>query len=224
MATLNNLQEAATTSLESATYNDTAEMGVKLASGEGFSAFTSSTHDIDLSKQSDSDSDTVILTGNSNLNISADSDNNEIIANDGDNIIDAGAGNDAVSTGDGDDTVTMGEGDDYVQVNGGGLKTIDGGTGDDSFIIKLDDNEDQASDVTFTGLNRGDSLRVTVADNNDDGMLSMDDVEVTASENGSLTFNLNDGSSFTLDEVTFDTELNYAVSDNGDGTWDVDIT
>lgn len=222
MATINNLQEAATNSLESATYNDTAEMGIKLATGDDFSAFTSSTDDIDLSTNSDSDN--VILTGSANLNVTADSDNNEIIANDGDNTIDAGAGNDAVSTGDGDDTVTMGEGDDYVQVNGSGLKTIDGGAGNDSFIIKLDDNEDQASDVTFTGLNRGDSLRVTVADNNGDGMLSMDDVEVTASENGSLTFNLNDGSSFTLDEVTFDTELNYAVTDNGDGTWDVDIT
>jgi hypothetical protein len=52
----------------------------------------------------------------------------------------------------------------------------------------------------------------------------MDDVEVTASENGSLTFMLDDGSSFTLDEVTFDTHLDYAVTDNGDGTWDVDIT
>jgi len=222
MATINNLQEAAATSLETATFNDTAEMGIKLATGDDFSAFTSSTHDIDLSTNSDSDN--VVLTGTANLNVTADSDDNVIIANDGDNTIDAGAGNDGVSTGDGDDTVTMGEGDDYVQVNGSGLKTIDGGAGNDSFIIKLDDNEEQASDVTFTSLNRGDSLRVTVADNNGDGMLSMDDVDVTASENGSLTFNLNDGSSFTLDGVTFDTELNYALTDNLDGTWDVDIT
>jgi hypothetical protein len=223
MATINNIEEAANSFLQDANLANTAQEGVSLATNDGLSAFTSSTQNVDLSASSESDN--VLLTGDANLNVMADSESNVIVANDGDNQIDAGAGDDSVSTGAGDDIISLGDGNDHVEVDGGGMKTIDGGQGNDTFIIKLADNEEQDSDVTFTGLNRGDSVRVTVEDTNGDGMLSIDDVEIMASENGSLTFNLTDGSAFTLDGVSVESaqngDINYSVIDNEDGTWDV---
>ncbi len=226
MATINNIEDAANTFLQDATITETSQAGVSLATNDGISVFSSSTQDIDLSINSESNH--VLLTGNTDLNVVANSDSNVIVANDGGNIIDAGAGDDSVSTGAGNDVVSLGDGNDHVEVDGGGIKTIDGGHGDDTFVIKLADDEVEHSDVTFTGLNRGDSVRVTIADNNGDGVLSLSDVDVLASDNGSLMFNLTDGSSFTLDGVSVDSalngDINYSVIDNDDGTWDVVIS
>jgi len=218
-------EEAVNTFLQDATITETSQAGVILATNNGVSAFSSSTQGIDLSSNV---TNNAVLTGDLDLNVVADSDDNVIIANDGGNIIDAGAGDDYVSTGAGNDAVSLGAGNDHVEVDGNGIKNIDGGQGNDTFVIRLADEATGHSDVTFTGLNRGDSVRVTIADNNGDGVLSFSDVDVLASKNGSLMFNLTEGSSFTLDGVSVDSalngDINYSVIDNDDGTWDVVIS
>ncbi len=219
------IKEMANTFLQDVTITETSQDGITLATNNGISAFLSSTQDIDLSTNSESNN--AVLTGDLDLNVVADSDNNIIVANDGGNIIDASAGNDFVSTGAGKDVVFLGSGNDRIEVDGSGIKIIDGGKGNDTFVIKLADDETDHSDVTFTGLNRGDSVRVTVVDTNWDGVFSLNDIDVLESDNGSLMFNLTDGLSLTLDGVSVDSafngDINYSVIDNDDGTWDVVI-
>ncbi len=227
MATISNIEDAADSFLQNASLEDTSQDGVQLASDStGISAFTSETDDVDLAG---TDTDNVVLTGDADLDVKADSDDNVVVGNDGDNVVDAGAGDDQLSTGAGDDDITLGAGDDTIEVDGGGTKVIDGGVGNDTFAIKPAATDAEAGDTTFTGLNRGDALRVTVSDSNGDGQLTLDDIEgISASDNGSVVFNLKDGSSFTLDGVDVpsatDGFLNYSVIDNNDGTFDVEIT
>ena len=225
MATINNLEDAANDFLQGAAITETPQTGVSLATDGGITAFTSGTNNVDLMG---SESNNVVLTGNADLDVTGSAEGNVIAANNGDNVIDAGAGNDEVSTGAGDDTIALGDGDDVVTVDGGGTKTIDGGAGNDVFIITPVDAMDNPSSTTFTGLNMGDSVRLTVVDTNNDGVLDFSDVDIAPSDNGSLTFTLGDGTSFTLDGIGTDSatngDINYSVIDNGDGTWDVAIT
>jgi len=226
MATINNVEDAADSFLQSAALAETSQDGVSLAESGGTTALTSESKDIDLSGAS---SDNAILAGDSDLDVTADGDDNVVVGNDGDNVIDADAGNDQVSTGAGDDTIDLGAGNDFIEITGAGEKMIDGGAGNDTFVFDAAETTDDASDTTLTSLNRGDSVRLTISDSNGDGTITVDDIEgITASDNDSVTFNLKDGTSFTLDgvEVSSATDgyLNYSISDNGDGTFDVEIT
>lgn len=220
MATIANLEQVAEDFLDAATITDADQAGVELATSGDVSVFTSSTDDVDLTG---TEVDHVALTGDADLDVTGDADQNFIVGNDGDNNIDAGAGDDQVNTGAGDDTISLGDGDDTVVITGDGTKTIDGGAGNDVFVINHPAGV--GSDSTFTGLNRGDTVRLTVGDSNGDGVLGFDDVEISASDNGSLMFTLGDGTKFTLDgvseEAALNGEINYEVVDNGNGTWDV---
>lgn len=220
MATITNLEDVAADFLEAATITDAVQEGVSLATdSSGNTAFTSDTNDIDLAG---TDVNHVALTGDADLDVTANDDGNLIIGNAGSNNIDAGGGDDQVTTGAGDDTVSLGDGNDTVEITGPGTKIIDGGAGDDTFII---DPSAAGSESTFTGLNRGDKIRLTIADSNEDGVLNFDDVSISSSDDGHLTFTLADGTSFTLGDVSeasaLNGDINYEVVDNGDGTWDV---
>lgn len=240
MATINNfkdiINESETSlqeSLVDAIQVETSMEGVNFAVNGLESAFTSSTDSVDLTNNeltpdsiSESETpNTVILTGENNLDVMGDEDNNLIMGNNGNNIIDTSEGDDNVMTGDGDDIVILGVGDDTIVVNGSGTKLIDGGNGNDTFMIKPNDESGDISLTTFTGLNRGDSLKIRVEDSNGDGELTFDDVDIDETS-GSAVFKLPDGTSFTLDGVTNVKEgnINYTLIDNNDGTWDVELT
>jgi hypothetical protein len=204
--------------------------GVETSTVNGETAAISGTESIDLNALNGSGQaatphiDTVILTGSANLNATGDQHDNLIVGNDGNNNLHAGDGNDTVLTGDGVDTIMLGDGNDTIVIDGSGAKNVNGGGGDDHFVI-LDGS---ASNKTFTGLNIGDRLTVTVPDGDGDNILEFDDVTIGASDNGSLTYTLANGSSFTLDGVPAEAATNgsvhYEIVDNGNGTWTVDIT
>jgi Ca2+-binding RTX toxin-like protein len=207
--------------------------GVQVATAGGETAAISGSANVDLNALNGSGQaatphiDTIILTGNANLNATGDQHDNLIVGNDGNNNLQAGDGHDTVLTGDGADTIMLGDGNDTIIIDGSGTKNVNGGAGDDHFVIA----DSSASHQTFTGLNIGDRLTVTVPDGNADGVLDFSDVSVTGSNDpasASLTYHLSNGSSFTLDGVPLDAatngSVNYEVVDNGDGTWTVDIT
>lgn len=225
MATINNLEDAAADFLSNATITETTQEGVALASNNGITAFVSNSNDVDLSQP---ESDNVILNGNANIGVTGNAEANIVAANSGDNTINAGGGDDQVSTGAGNDTISLGDGNDFVTVDGGGIKVIDGGAGNDAFVINPPADANDISATTLTNLNRGDTVTVTVTDANGNGALDIDDVTIATSENGSLTFTLGDGSLFTLDGVgvnsATDGAINYTVMDNGDGTYDVELS
>lgn len=221
---------AAKTPLDGHTGIDTA------TNAAGEHAALSSTANVDLAALNSAGQaaspghiDTIILTGSADLNGTGDQHDNLIVGNDGNNHLHAGDGNDTVLSGNGDDMIMLQDGDDTAIINGSGTKTVNGGAGDDHFVVIGQDG----SDTTFTGLNIGDRLTVKVADANSDGILSFDDVTLSATGNGSVMYTLSDGTSFTLDGVSVAAAIpnadnpngiNYSASDNGDGTWTVDIT
>ncbi len=221
MATVNNLGNIANEVLSTATLTETGETGIKeFTTDGGFKVFTSETDNIDLSTGS---SDNAILSGSQNIDATGNENENFIAGNNGDNTIDAGASNDQVSTGDGNDTVLLGAGDDIVEIDGTGTKIIDGGEGNDLFILG---SNAAGSQSTFTGLNVGDKVRVTVADTNGDGQLNVDDIDgISADTAGNVVFTLKDGTSFTLEGVNEASATNgdiaYDIVDNSDGTFDV---
>ncbi len=226
MATINNLEDAAADFLANATITETSQEGVDLASDNGITAFVSNSNDIDMTTNPESNN--AALTGSDDLDVTGNAEDNVIAANNGSNIIDAGDGNDQISTGDGDDAISLGDGDDTITVDGGGVKTIDGGLGNDAFIINPATDASEVSATTMTNLNRGDTVTVTVSDTNGNGMIDFDDVEITTSDNGSVTFTLGDGSSFVLDGVGVSSatngDINYNVIDNGDETYTIELS
>lgn len=166
----------------------------------------------------------------SDLDVIDDEGGNIIVGNDGDNIITAGAGagagDDIVPTGDGDDKVSLGDDEDLVLIDGSDTQSIDGGDGNDVFVIDSADSDGEQVTSTLTSLNIGD--RAMLADTNSDGVLSFDDVTISESDNGSVTFELDDGTTFTLDDVSVAQALNldalvYDVISNDDGTYGVII-
>ena len=208
-----------------ATATDTGVSGIQTATVDGeqgaLSSINTSTDSVNLS--GDGHIDTIVLTGSSNLNATGDQHNNFLVGNDGDNHLHALEGNDTVVTGGGEDTITLGDGNDTIIINGNGNKAVDGGAGDDCFVIL----PGQGSHSTFTGLNIGDRLTVTVPDGNANGDLDFGDVELSGDDN-SLTYHLANGTSFTLDGVALSSatsgSIKYAIVDNEDGTWTVDLT
>jgi hypothetical protein len=185
--------------------------------------------------------DNVLLTGNANINATGDAHANILVGNDGNNQLHGGDGNDLILSGDGNDMIMLGAGDDTVYINGSGTKTVNGGPqttaekgqftgeGNDSFFILPD--SDGPSHTTFSGLNIGDRLTVTVPDSNGDGVLDLSDVTLSGSNTPgaqSLTIELSNGTTFTLEDVPVAAASNgtiaYDVIDNHDGTWCVELT
>ena len=212
MATIDNLEQAADDFLAGANTEETSQTGVQLATNDdGVTAFTSETNDVDMSGTG---SNNAVLTGNEDLNVTA---------NDSDNVVVGNSGSNEISTGDGDDQVSAGAGDDTINITGTGEKTIDGGEGNDLFVLG---DAAAGSQSTFTGLNVGDKVRVTVADTNGDGKLDVDDIEgISSDDSGNVVFTLKDGTSFTLEGVgeasAGNGDIAYEINDNGDGTFDV---
>ncbi len=225
MATINNLSNAAKAELENEVSNgnvsDVAgQSGIKeFTAGDGSTVFTAEA-DVKLEQ-----ADHVILTGTAMADVVANDKSNLIVGNDGDNKIDAGAGDDQVATGAGNDEIALGAGNDVVEINGPGTKVIDGGAGDDTFIIKA---AATGSHTTFTGLNTGDKIRIN-ADANGDGKIDLNDVDLAKSGDdgqGNSIITLTDGTSFTLTGVTgvFEGNIKYTFGEDADGNLIVDLT
>lgn len=225
MASINNLNEVAQNFLQKAIINDTLQdtfkTGIQEFPVDDFKVFTSSVRDINLNI---GNSNHALLTGDSDLDIVGNDNDNYIVGNDGSNWIDAGNGNDQVSTGAGDDFIKLGAGDDVIEIDGSGTKTVNGGEGNDLFVITPKALGGDTN-VTFTGLNRGDTLRV-YADANQDGKITWDDVESVVEDNGNTTFTLKDGTTFTLEGVTGaqDGEITYTIGEDGDGNLYVELS
>lgn len=224
MASINNLNEVAQNFLQQSVINDTlldtSNAGIQEFPVDDFKVFTSSVTDINLNT---GNSNHAMLTGNSDLDVVGNDNDNYIVGNDGNNRIDAGDGNDQISTGAGDDEIRMGAGDDVLEIDGSGNKLINGGEGNDLFVItKSAMGED--THLTFTALNRGDTLRI-YADVNNDGKITWDDVEsVGPDANGNTTFVLKDGTSFTLEGVGSKDELTYTIDEDSEGNLYVDLS
>lgn len=96
---------------------------------QGNDTVTSATISLDLNNYSNIEN--VALTGNQNLNLTGDSNDNLLVGNDGDNILDGGVGNDNLNGGSGNDTLVGGDGNDVL--NGGtGNDLLFGGIGNDT--------------------------------------------------------------------------------------------
>ncbi len=234
MPTINDVQQASDDFLQSAaTVAVDGQEGISLATddtSEIGSALTTDSTDVDLNAIDDSDN--VILTGDSDIGVTGDGADNVVVGNTGSNVIDAGAGDDQVEAGAGDDIVTagggndniaLGEGDDTAIITGGN-DTVNGGAGNDTFVIDPTNPTEEPVNARLTGLNIGDRATVTVTDANGDGQLTFDDVTVTSGVGG-VSFELADGTVFTLDGVSVPEASNgaisYDITDNGDGTFDV---
>lgn len=224
MASINNLNEVAQNFLQQAVINDTlqdtSKTGIQEFPVGDLKVFTSSVRDINLNI---GNSNHALLTGDSDFDIVGNDNDNYIVGNNGSNWIDAGNGNDQVATGAGDDFIKLGAGDDVIEIDGPGTKTVDGGEGNDLFVI-TPDALGENTNVTFTGLNRGDTLRI-YADANQDGKITWDDVEsVGPDANGNTTFVLKDGSSFTLEGVGNKDDITYTIVENDDGSLYVELS
>jgi hypothetical protein len=219
MASINNLNEVANNVLQKAVVIDSFKAGIQEFTVDDLKVFTSSVRDINLNI---GDANHALLTGNQDLDIVGNDNDNFIIGNDGSNWIDAGDGNDQIATGAGDDEIKLGAGDDVIEIDGPGNKTVDGGEGNDLFVIKAGLGEN--SHVTFTNLNIGDKLRV-YADANQDGQITWDDVESVGPDgNGNTTFVLKDGTAFTLEGVTDKDSIHYNVTFDDDGNPIVELS
>jgi Ca2+-binding RTX toxin-like protein len=219
MASINNLNEVANNVLQKAVIIDSLKAGIQEFTVDDLKVFTSSVRDINLNI---GNANHALLTGNSDLDIVGNDNSNFIVGNDGNNWIDAGNGNDQVSTGAGDDEIKLGAGDDVIEIDGPGNKTVDGGEGNDLFVIKASLGEN--THVTFSNLNVGDKLRV-YADANKDGQISWDDVEsVGPDANGNTTFVLKDGTSFTLEGVGNKDDITYTIGEDGEGNLYVELS
>lgn len=183
------------------------------------------------------------MTADASGNVTGDANSNIIVGNNADNHLHAGAGDDTVITGAGDDMIMLGAGNDTVFINGAGTKTVNGGPqdtpvngqfhgeGNDHFVIH---DDGAGSNTTFTGLNIGDRLSITVADVDGGGLVHGADFTLSG-ENGDITgagaflkVELPNGTSFTLDGVPVDAfsngTMNIDAVDNGDGTWCIELT
>lgn len=199
MATINSLSNAANQilndAIESGSVTETDTAGVYEFLVDGVTILASENTDIEMG-----DVNAAMLIGNANADITGNDRINIIVGNDGDNVLTAGAGNDLVATGAGNDTIRLGDGDDCVFVDGPGTKTIDGGAGNDLFVITCPGID---SHITFTGLNVGDKLRL-YADANGDGQINMEDVDLenTFEADGNTTLTLVDGTTVVLEGIT----------------------
>jgi Ca2+-binding RTX toxin-like protein len=218
MASINNLNEVANNVLQKAVVIDSFKANIQEFTVDDLKVFTSSVRDINLNI---GDANHALLTGNQDLDIVGNDNDNFIVGNDGSNWIDAGDGNDQIATGAGDDEIKLGAGDDVIEIDGPGNKTVNGGEGNDLFVIKAGLGEN--SHVTFTNLNVGDKLRV-YADANQDGQITWDDVESVVEENGNTTFTLKDGTAFTLEGVTDKDSIHYNVTFDDDGNPIVELS
>lgn len=225
MATIDNLKDAANALLAKAVADGTVES----TDTEGVFAFPINEAGDVFALGSDStdvvvgDGGVAALYGDVDASLAGGGDDDFLVGNDGDNVIVAAGGDDQVSTGDGDDVVTLGSGNDYITVDGTGTKIIDGGEGDDTFVIKATGED---SHTTLTGLNAGDKLRL-YADANGDGQIDMRDVDIdkTVEEDGNTTLVLVDGTTVVLEGVTglFD-NATFEVGTDDDGELFVDIS
>jgi Ca2+-binding RTX toxin-like protein len=219
MASINNLNEVAQNALQKAVIIDSLKEGIQEFTVDDLKVFTSSVRDINLNI---GNANHALLTGDQDLDIVGNDNDNFIVGNDGSNWIDAGNGNDQISTGAGDDFIKLGAGDDVIEIDGPGDKTVNGGEGNDLFVIKPGLGEN--SHVTFTNLNVGDKLRV-YADANQDGKITWDDVEsVGPDADGNTTFVLKDGSSFTLEGVGNKDDITYTIGEDGEGNLYVELS
>ena len=225
MATIDNLRGAANVLLAKAVADDAVES----TDTDGVFAFPIN-EDGDVFAVGSDSTDVVVgesgaaaLYGDVDASLVGNDDDNFLVGNDGDNVIVAAGGNDQVSTGDGDDIVTLGTGNDYITVDGTGTKIIDGGEGDDTFVIKATGED---SHTTLKGLDSGDKIRL-YADANDDGPIDMRDVDIdkTVEEDGNTTLVLVDGTTVVLEGVTgFFEESKFEFGEDDDGELYVDIT
>ncbi len=220
-ATISNLMYEAENFLANATLEGSDQTNVDVATFNGATAFTSNDAHINLNGIG---SDNAFLTGDQDLSVYGNNNQNKIVGNDGDNYISTGAsGNDEDC-----DQVAAGEGNDTIVIDGFGAKLIDGGQGEDHFIIKLPLAE--GSDSDFVGLTLGDSLTIeNLADSNGNGLLDWGDVDGTSTnENGHLQFDLGNGTHFSLEGITevqaYNGDIAYEIIANGDGTYDVTLT
>jgi hypothetical protein len=219
MASINNLNEVANNFFQKAVVIDSLKEGIQEFKVDDLKVFTSSVRDINLNI---GNANHALLTGDKDLDILGNDNDNFIVGNNGNNWIDAGNGNDQIATGAGDDFIKLGAGDDVIEIDGPGNKSVDGGEGNDLFVIKAGLGEN--THVTFTNLNVGDKLRV-YADANQDGKISWDDVESVVEENGNTTFTLKDGTAFTLEGVTGAQEnITYTIGEDGEGNLYVELS
>ncbi|MCK5353894.1 MAG: hypothetical protein KAJ63_02150 [Methyloprofundus sp.] len=225
MATIDNLRGAADVLLAKAVADDAVESTdtddvFAFPVNEAGDVFALGSESTDVVA---GDSGIAVLYGDADANLVGGDGDDFLVGNDGDNVIVAAGGNDQVSTGDGDDVVALGTGNDYITVDGTGTKILDGGKGDDTFVIKASGED---SHTTLTGLNSGDKLRL-YADANDDGQIDMRDVDVdkTVEEDGNTTLVLVDGTTVVLEGVTgFFENAKFETGTDDDGELFVDIS
>ncbi|WP_081739562.1 calcium-binding protein [Methylobacterium sp. 10] len=92
--------------------------------------------------------ETLVLTGDANINGGGNTLDNSLVGNDGDNRLDGGAGADRIVGNDGDDTL----------IGGTGADTMIGGRGNDTYVV--DDAGDRAVEQPREGT---DTIRSTVS-------------------------------------------------------------
>jgi hypothetical protein len=151
------------------------------------------------------------------LDASASEGGSYIIGNDGANVIKDGAGDDQITTGAGDDDIDLsGGGNNHVEVTGPGVKTITAGEGSDTIHVMNSETDtdpsDDSSNTTISNLGAGDKIRLD-ADVNGDGTIDADDFQsITEDSDGNTVFTLSDGTSFTLEGISYEQAENIEFS------------
>ncbi|MFM5981867.1 MAG: hypothetical protein ACKO9I_15125 [Sphaerospermopsis kisseleviana] len=92
--------------------------------------------------------ETLILTGQNNLNGTGNDLNNTLFGNDGNNVLDGGLGDDTIYGQAGNDTLIGGEGNDTL-IGGTGADSLIGGVGKDTYVV------DELGDVVIENANEG---------------------------------------------------------------------
>ncbi|WP_302850055.1 calcium-binding protein [Sphaerospermopsis torques-reginae] len=92
--------------------------------------------------------ETLILTGQNNLNGTGNNLNNTLFGNDVNNVLDGGLGDDTIYGQAGNDTLIGGEGNDTL-IGGTGADSLIGGVGNDIYVV------DELGDVVIENANEG---------------------------------------------------------------------
>lgn len=195
-------------------YGGLAPSNTDFAASEGYSLADDDPINPDLAPDNNADS---LIGGAGNDTIYGGDDNDTLLGGIGDDLLDGGIdddiligqdGSDTLFGGDGDDLITGGIGADSV-VGGSGADTIqvaqgdtvDGGDGDDTFIL-ADLAEAGATSISIIGgegdETAGDTLRLTADINRNDILFT--NTDTTAGGLGG-TFTMADGTLVTFSEI-----------------------
>lgn len=108
--------------------------------------------------------DDTINSGGGNDNITAGEGNDTINGGDGNDLVSGGAGNDKITDGPGDDYIIAGEGNDTVNL-GDGNDYINLGPGDDTLVVDL---AEEIGSMNFADGGEGNDTMIIVIDDVND--------------------------------------------------------